>query len=128
MDAQFNTLIRSYHDNFLEYKMTGSSSYQQSYKSAQEGIDTILSSMDSQNSTQKKEIKDFYDQDVEGNIRNLHSQRRDTQKKILSGNDQVISAEMRSQTTTQSIPSQTPSMTNRYIALGVMFAAAYLLG
>lgn len=119
MDSQFNTLIRSYHDNFLQYKLTGNTSYQQSYQSAQQGIETILSSLESQNSKQKKDMSDFYNEDVEGKLRDLHSETTNVRKKLVSENDQVIEAKMRSTSSVES-----PSMTNRYIALGVMSAIA----
>lgn len=118
MDSQFNTLVRSYHDNFLQYRLTGNSSYQQSYQSAQQGIETILSNLESENSKQRKEMSDFYNEDVEGRLRNLQSQTRDTRRKIVSENDEVIAAEMRQQGYSE------PSMTNRYIVLGVMSVIA----
>jgi hypothetical protein len=122
MDSQFNTLIRSYHDNFLQYRLTGNSSYQQSYQSAQQGIETILSNLENQNTNQKKDISNFYNQDVEGRLRDLRSQAKDTQRKIITENDQVIAAQMRNQglnTVSE------PSMTSRYIALGVMSVVAF---
>ena len=116
MDSQFNTLVRSYHDNFLQYKLTGNSAYQQSYQSAQEGIETILSTMESQNSKHRKDMSNFYNEDIEGELRNLNSEKANTQKKLISENDQVIASEMRS--TNNSVIDT--SMTTRYIALGVM--------
>jgi hypothetical protein len=96
MDTQFNTLTRSYHDNFLQYKLTGNPSYKQAYESAQQGLDQIISSLEQQNTEQKKNISGFYNEDVEGRLRDLRSQTRDTQRKVVSENDQVIAAEMRS--------------------------------
>jgi hypothetical protein len=114
MDSQFNTLIRSYHDNFLQYRLTGNTSYQNSYQSAQQGIETILSNLESENSKQRKDMSDFYNEDVEGKLRNLKSETRSTRRKIVSENDQVIAAEMRTQGYSE------PDMSNRYIALGIM--------
>lgn len=122
MDGQFNTLVRSYHDNFLQYKLTGNAAYQNSYQSAQQGIETILSNLESENSKQKKDITNFYSEDVEGNLRDLQSQTRDTRRKIASENDQIIAAQMR--TTGLSTPVE-PTMTNRYIALGIMSVIAF---
>jgi hypothetical protein len=96
MDSQFNTLIRSYHDNFLQYKLTGNPSYKQAYESAQQGLDQIVSGLQQQNTEQKKSISSFYNEDVEGRLRDLKSQTRDTQRQVASENDQVIAAEMRS--------------------------------
>lgn len=95
MDNQFNTLTRSYYDNFLQYKLTGNPSYKQAYESAQQGLDQIVQSLQQQNTEQKKSISSFYNEDVEGRLRDLRSQSRDTERKIVSENDQVIAAEMR---------------------------------
>jgi CHASE3 domain sensor protein len=97
MDNQFNTLTRSYYDNFLQYRLTGNASYQQAYQSAQQGLDQIISGLEQQNAEQKQNISGFYKQDVEGRLRDLQSQTRDTQRKVVSENDQVIAAEMRAQ-------------------------------
>lgn len=98
MDNQFNTLTRSYYDNFLQYKLTGNPSYKQAYESAQQGLDQIVQSLQQQNTDQKKSISNFYNEDVEGRLRDLRSQTRDAERKIVSENDQVIAAEMRSKT------------------------------
>lgn len=96
MDNQFNTLSRSYYDNFLQYRLTGNPSYKQAYEGAQQGLDQIVQGLQQQNTEQKKSISGFYSEDVEGRIRDLRSQTRDTERKIVSENDQVIAAEMRS--------------------------------
>jgi hypothetical protein len=126
MDSQFNTLARSYHDNFLEYKLTGNPSYQQAYQSAQKDLDRIVSTMSDENSKQKKDISDFYNQDLEGKIRDARYKRKDAQRKITLENDQVISAEMRSSGGTAEIVDK-PDMTNRWITLGSMTLIAILL-
>ena len=118
MDSQFNTLIRSYHDNFLQYKLTGNQSYQQAYQAAQQGLDQIVSGLQQQNADQKKSISGFYSDDVEGRIRNLQSQKRDTQRKLVSENDQVMSAAMRS----QGVAAE--SSNTLYIIVGVMSVVA----
>lgn len=114
MDNQFNTLTRSYHDNFLQYKLTGNPSYKQAYESAQQGLDQIVQSLQQQNTDQKKSISNFYNEDVEGRLRDLRSQTRDTERKIVSENDQVIAAEMRSKAV-----SGEPSNTVYYVLGGV---------
>ncbi len=119
MDSQFNTLIRSYHDNFLQYKLTGNQSYKQAYEGAQQGLDTIVSTLEKQNTDHKKNISSFYDQDVEGRMRDLRSQTRDAKRKVVSENDQVIAAQMR----TTGVASKAPSNT-LYIVIGVMSAVA----
>jgi CHASE3 domain sensor protein len=118
MDSQFNTLIRSYHDNFLQYRLTGNQSYQQAYQAAQQGLDQIVSGLQQQTDDQKKSISGFYSDDVEGRIRSLQSQKRDTQRMLVSENDQVMSATMRSQGVVAE------SSNTLYIIVGVMSVVA----
>jgi hypothetical protein len=113
MDNQFNTLTRSYYDNFLQYRLTGNPSYKQAYESAQQGLDQIVSSLQEQNTEQKKNISSFYGEDVEGRLRDTRSQTRDTQRKLVSENDQVVAAQMRSQAVSSS-----PSSNTTYYILG----------
>lgn len=127
MDSQFNTLARSYHDNFLQYKLTGIPSYQGAYRSALQDMDRILLTMSDENTKQKKEISDFFNQDIEGKIKDVRYKKQDAKRKIISENDQLVSAEMRSLGGTTEVIDQ-PDMTNRWIALGVMSVVAVLLG
>jgi hypothetical protein len=125
MDSQFNTLIRSYHDNYLEHKITGSPSYQQAYQLAKEGIDTILSSMENEKSQIDKTITNFQSENVEQRLRDIQSQKLETQRKDVAINDQLVSAEMRSKSV--EAPAQQEPLTSRYIALGVMIATSVVL-
>jgi hypothetical protein len=121
MDSQFNTLIRSYHDNFLQYKLTGNSGYQNSYKSAQQGIESILSSLRSEVQSQDSEISSFYNDDVEGKLREIKSQTRSAETALLSDKDKLEAAQLRG--TSESVE----SLHSRYIALGVLGAIAVVL-
>lgn len=125
MDTQFNTLIRSYHDNYLQYKISGNSAYQQPYQLAKEGIETILSTMENENSQKQRDITTFQSQNVEEKLRDIQSQKTSNQRKIITENDQLISAEMRSKAVESPAPEE--SMTSRYIALGVMGAMSLAL-
>lgn len=42
MDNQINTLSRSYHDNFVEYSLTGVQSYKTAYEAAKKGLDDLI--------------------------------------------------------------------------------------
>lgn len=119
MDSQFNTLLRSYHDNYLQYKVTGSQTYQNAYMSAQQGIQTILDSLQKQVSDQTSQISDFYKSDVEGKIRDTQSDITKYQKKIVRTEDEIEAAKMRSETSLPSPPIQTPLM-GQYIALATL--------
>ena len=118
MDTQFNTLVRSYHDNFLQYRITGNPSYQSSYSAAEQGIQNILNSLQTQVESQKSEMSEFYKDDVEEKLRKLQSDSRDAQRKYVSQGDQIEAAKLRSQTVPV-IASSDPLM-SRYIALGVI--------
>ena len=120
MDGQFNTLVRSYHDNYIQYKITGGQAYQNSYLSAEEGIQTILNSLQQQVSDQQSQISDFYKSDVEEKLRDTQSDITKYQKKIVSTEDQIEAAKMR---TVPSPPIQTPLM-GQYIALSILGVVA----
>lgn len=119
MDGQFNTLVRSYHDNYIQYKITGGQSYQNAYLAAQEGIQSILDSLQKQASDQQAQISDFYKSDVEGKIRDTQSDITKYQKKIVRTEDEIEAAKMRSETSLPSPPIQTPLM-GQYIALSIL--------
>jgi hypothetical protein len=123
-DTQFNTLIRSLHDNFLQYKLTGGQTYQKSYTSAQDGIEKILSDLEKTVDSHKSQITDFYKTDVEGKLKGLQSESRNLQHGVIEQKDQLTAAEIRqSQSTT--VPMQ--SLTSRYIALGSLVGVTLLL-
>ena len=73
MDSQFNTLIRSYHDNYLQYKLTGTDSYKNAYSSAQQGIETILSTLQDSVESQKVTISNFYKEDIAAHFERMKS-------------------------------------------------------
>lgn len=124
MDKQFTTLTSSYYDNYLQYKLTGNSSYQNSYTSADEGIQTILSSLRDQVNTQNQQINDFYQADVEGKLRSLQSDIQSTQRTILKEKDAATAATMRSQSSSSSFGSIPQSY---YISIGSLTAIVVLL-
>ena len=119
MDGQFNTLVRSYHDNYIQYKINGAQASQNAYLSAQQGIQTILDSLQQQVDEQKTQMSDFYQSDVEGKMRDTQSDITKYQKKIVSAEDQIEAAKMRSETQLPSPPIQTPLM-GQYITLATL--------
>jgi len=124
MDKQFTTLTSSYYDNYLQYKLTGNSSYQNSYTSADEGIQTILSSLRDQVNTQNQQINDFYQAEVEGKLRSLQSDIRSTQRTILKEKDAATTATMRTQGSSSNFGSIPQSY---YISIGSLTAIVVLL-
>lgn len=124
MDKQFTTLTRSYYDNYLQYKLTGNASYQNSYMSAEQGIQSILSSIQDQVNSQNQQINSFYQSDVEGKLRDIQSNIRSTQRGILKERDEATAATMRTVSTSSNFGSVPQSY---YISIGSLTAIAALL-
>lgn len=122
MDKQFTTLTSSYHDNYLQYKVTGNSSYQNSYMSAEQGIQSILSNLQDQLNTQNQQINNFYNTDVEGKLRETQSEIRSNQRNILKETDAVKSAQMRTV-----VPSSMSIPQSYMISIGVLSGVFVLL-
>jgi hypothetical protein len=117
MDSQFNTLTQSFHDNYLQYKITGDSKYQTGYKSAQQGLDAILSSMKQSVASGKADLHDFYKSGVEERIQQLDSEQKSIQSGIRQSQDEYIASQMRLPSST-SQPIVIP--TSKYITIGVL--------
>jgi len=124
MDSQFNTLIRSFHDNFLQYKLTGTASYKKAYEGAQEGIENILNSLESSVQKDKSQIKDFYSSGSEDKLRDAHSKKTDLQNQLVEQNDRVSTTQLRTQASPVT-PSQ--NLIPQYIALAALGTTAVVL-
>lgn len=127
MDNAFTTLKKSYYDNYLQYKISGDSSYQNAYQSAQQGIENLLAELSSKVNEQQSKIKSFYSDDVEDKLRETQSDIRKRQRGIVNEQDKITAANMRASVTSGgSVIS--PSYTWEYsviaglgvIALGLM--------
>jgi hypothetical protein len=110
MDSQFNTLVRSYHDNFLEHRVTGENRFRTSYEGAREGIENILKTLNDDVQKKQVELSDFYRSGVRDNLRDL-------KQSLAEQNDIQIAAEKRQEV----LPP--PSLRWQYIGLGVLGAA-----
>lgn len=121
MDNQFTTLTNSYSDNYLQYKITGNPSYQNSYMSAEQGIQSLLSGLQDQVNAQNRQITSFYQSDVEGKLKEIQSQINSTEKDLAKGRDQLTAATMRSTPVSYQIPQ------SYYISIGVLTATVVLL-
>jgi peptidoglycan hydrolase CwlO-like protein len=119
MDSQFNTLARSYHDNYVQYKISGTQANQNAYMSAETGIKNILSSLQQQADEQSSTISNFYKSDVEDKLRNTRTDLKRYQGKIVRTEDEIEAAKMRSETSLPPTPIQTPLM-GQYVALSIL--------
>jgi flagellar biosynthesis chaperone FliJ len=118
MDNQFNSLIQSYNTNYVQYKVTGNSSYQNGYSSAQEALDSIIADLQKTVDDQKNTISEFYKSGVEEKLNKLQANNRKLQRGILFENDNIAAAQTRNQ------PGFIPiGSTSQYIAIGILAAA-----
>jgi hypothetical protein len=104
--------------------MTGSTSYQTAYEAAKEGLDNIISTLQSEVDSQNDTISNFYKSGTEGKLRDLKSQTTDAKRAIVSGHDELIAAQMRI------VPQSTPTVTNYlpyYVTAGALTVAAIVL-
>jgi hypothetical protein len=121
MDKQFNTLVRSLHDNYVEYKVTNKPSYQSSYESAQQSIEGIIADLSDEVAKNKAEIADFYKSGVEGKLKEMQAQNKTLQRGIVNEHDLTETAKLQAQPSSVS-----PDLTSQYITLGVL--GAFMLG
>jgi hypothetical protein len=126
MDNQFTTLSRSYHDNYIEYAVTGNDTYKTAYMSAQQGIDTIISSLQGEVSDQQSSISNFYNSGVEGKIRDARASAKNARADAVTQGDKLVASEMRN-IETSSLPASLPDLSPYYITLTVLILVNVLL-
>lgn len=115
MDSQFNELTRSYHDNYLEYRVTSDPKYKTAYEGAQTGIQNILAGVKSEVDAKKKEIADFYTAGTEEKLNDMRAESREIKAGLLSQEDLLQAATIR-----QEPVLDTPSLKIQYISLAVL--------
>lgn len=114
-----NTLKQSYHDNYIQYKLTGNESYKQAFESAQAGMDSALNQLQQSVDESKKIIQSFYTEDVEERTRDISNSKDQSEKSIFSLNDKITAEKMKQPTE--------ENYTNYYISIGVLGGVAVLL-
>lgn len=124
MDSQFNKLRQSYSDNYIQYKVTGNSSYQNAYTSAQQGLESIISQLKDSVDTEKKDMSDFYKSGIEQKLQQLDSNNKLLQRGILSEKDDIIASQLRK----SSPPPSSPIIsTTQYVLLGGLVATMAIM-
>ena len=124
MDSQFTTLTRSYHDNYLQYTLTGGSAYQTAYEAAKEGLDNIISSMQSEVDSQDETISNFYHSGIQHKLSELKTDTANAKRNVVSGHDELVSAQMRQIPQT---PTPAADYTSYYVTAGALMLAAIVL-
>lgn len=120
MDSQFNTLTRSYHDNFLQYKLTGNQKYKVAYEAAQSGLDAIVVAKNQANETDSQNIKNTLGSDAENKMKDAKSQAVHLGQGLVDEQDEEVAAEMRKQSMVSEPTAVSPIF--QYVAIGVMLA------
>lgn len=120
MDNSFNSLTKSYSDNYIQFKVTGNKRYADGYNAAQQGLDNIISQLENDVNANKAAIADFYKSGVEQKMENLRQQNAFLQRGLMSEKDEAVAASMR-QTGATSMPI---IQRWQYIALGVLGVTA----
>lgn len=123
MDNQFNTLIRSYRDNYLEYKITGDTKYQNAYMAAKDGIQRLLDSLQDAVDTQKRKIADFYKSGAEQDLIESDYTESQLRQDMIAQSDALKAAELRVST-----PAPSFSLTTtQKITMGVLGGVSIVL-
>ena len=111
--------MRSYHDNFLQYKLTCAQKYQVAYEAAQKGLDSIILSRNQAVEADAKNIQNTLGADSENKMKDIKSQSIHLGHGLLEQHDEEVAAKLRN----VSAPSAPPvSLTTQYIILGVLVA------
>jgi len=122
MDSQFNTLSRSYHDNYIEYATTGNDTYKTAYESAEKGLQSIIASLKSKVDTNTQNIKDTMGSNAKTLFADKQAALRGIGVGIHTEKDRVKEAQMR-------LPPPPPpvSYQTQYIIIGGLVAATLIL-
>lgn len=125
MESQFNTLLSSYRDNYIYYKLNPNVSTKQAYLGAKQGIDNIIASLEGEVNTNKKQISAGYSDESKANMQKLHDEINIGKLNFSSSKDQLEAAKMRSDVANNTMV--TPELNKYYIAAGVLSGIAILL-
>jgi translation elongation factor EF-Ts len=118
MDNQFNTLARSYHDNYIEYATTRGDSYRNGYESAQKGLEEIIASLTQQVTENAENIKLAVGKSGAAQYREKQELLNNIGAHIQRQSDRVEQGEMR-------VPavSRGKTYTNEYFVVSLLFLA-----
>jgi len=97
MDSQWNSLLQSFHSNYVQHKITGNPSYEKGYTSAQEGLTSILNSMLEDVDKQKDSISKFYKDGAEQKVIENQQKTRKLQRGLILQNDEIKAAHIRNE-------------------------------
>jgi hypothetical protein len=112
MDNQFNTLSRSYSDNYVQYSLTGVKSYKTAYESAYKGLQDVIVAKQAEVDEEKKNIDSALGADAVSLFHSNQAGLGSLTQGIHDSRDRVKAAEMRIPA-----PAPKPDYTDKYITL-----------
>lgn len=125
MDSQLTTLSSSYHDNYVQYKLTGTESYKTAYEAAKKGLDSIIAAKKEELAKANQTIQDAMGADAVALFHQKQAGLSSLAEGIHEERDKVVAAEMR-----LPIPAPPPNYTDKLISiaalLGVIVVLQYL--
>jgi len=101
MDNQFNTLLKSYHDNYTSFLTNHDENTKHAYQSAKKGIETLLANLQKEVDKKQQEQDDFK-----------------KEKSLQENADLLYTAQVRQSANLN--PSSSSSSTYQWIGLGVV--------
>jgi hypothetical protein len=122
MDNQFDTLSRSYHDNYLQYSTTGKESYKTSYEAAEKGLQSIIDSLSKQVHENTTAINDTLGSNASSDLAAKQDSLNNIGIGIHKQRDRVTAAQMR-----QPPPPVPFSHQTQYNLIGVLLVTIVLL-
>jgi len=109
--------MRSYHDNYLQYKLTGDQKYQRAYQAAEKGLDSIILAKNQQVQTDAQTIQTTIGADSENKMKDLKSQAIHLGQGLVDERDAETAAEMRLNSAVQVPP---PQPIFQYVVIGIL--------
>ena len=116
MDNQFNTLMRSYHDNYLQYKLTRDQKYQRAYQAAEKGLDSIILAKNQSVQSDAENIQTTIGANSENKMKDLKSQSIHLGQGLIDEHDAETAAKMRLNAPIQA----TSQPIFQYVVIGIM--------
>ena len=125
MDSQWNSLLQSFHSNYVQHKITGNPSYEKGYTSAQDGLTSILNSMLQDVQSQQDSISKFYKDGAEQKVIENQQKTRKLQRGLIFQNDEIKAANIRNE---GPAPPPAPPMITTGQIIGLSVSGAVMLG
>uniref|UniRef100_A0A6C0CGJ6 Uncharacterized protein n=1 Tax=viral metagenome TaxID=1070528 RepID=A0A6C0CGJ6_9ZZZZ len=122
MDSQFNTLIQSYHDNYIQFAVNGDTKYQTAYQQAEDSIKKLIQEKQDELNSAESNIQSMLGDQTQQQIRNNFSILNEIGIDIHNQQDRLTAANMRS-----NIQLPTGPTTNTYIWIASLLGVIVVL-